>query len=104
MLSRSRTMATRMIGDFDERDTCLETEAIRMSTVCAMHALCGQLRVVKIAVAYRELARYSIITSLPKAREDQVASQIPAKRGTVALSKHWVLRASGRLAQARLRQ
>ena len=48
MLSRSRTMATRMIGDFDERDTC------------------------------RELARYSIITSLPKAREDQVASQIPA--------------------------
>jgi len=74
VLSRSRTMATRMIGDFDERDTC------------------------------RELARYSIITSLPKAREDQVASQIPAKRGTVALSKHWVPRASGRLAQARLRQ
>ena len=69
-----------------------------------MHALCGQLRVVKIAVAYREIARYSIITSLPKAREDQVASQIPAKRGTVALSKHWVPRASGRLAQARLRQ
>ena len=30
MLSRSRTMATRMIGGFDERDTCLETEAIRM--------------------------------------------------------------------------
>ena len=26
VLSRSRTMATRMIGGFDERDTCLETE------------------------------------------------------------------------------
>jgi hypothetical protein len=70
-----------------------------------MHALCGQLRVVyTIAVVYREFARYSIVKSVPTAREDQVARQIPAKRGTVALSKHWVPRASGRLAQARLRQ
>ena len=95
-------MATRMIGGFDKRDTCVETEAIRMS-LC-MHALCGQLRVVTTAVAYRELARYSMVTSLPTAREDQVARRTPAKRGTIALSKHWVPRASGRLAQARLRQ
>ena len=38
VLSRSRTMATRMIGDFDERDTCLETEAIRMS-LCNARAM-----------------------------------------------------------------
>ena len=38
MLSRSRTMATRMIGGFDERDTCLETEAIRMS-LCNARAM-----------------------------------------------------------------
>jgi hypothetical protein len=42
-----------------------------------------------------------MVTSLPTAREDQVARRIPAKRGTIALSKHWVPRASGRLAQAR---
>ena len=30
--------------------------------------------------------------STPKAREDQGERQIPAKRGTVALSKHWVPR------------
>ena len=68
VLSMSRTMATRMIGGFDKRDTCVETEAIRMSTVCAMHALCGQLRVVTTAVAYRELARYPMVTSLPTHR------------------------------------
>ena len=38
MLSRFRTMATRMIGGFDERDTCLETEAIRMS-LCNARAM-----------------------------------------------------------------
>jgi len=46
-----------------------------------------------------------MVTSLPTAREDQVARRIPAKWGTIALSiKHWVPRASGRLTQARLRQ
>jgi hypothetical protein len=42
-----------------------------------------------------------MVTSLPTAREDQVARRIPAKRGTIALSKHWVPRASGRLAHRR---
>ena len=37
MVSRSRTMATRTIGGFDERDTCLETEAIRLS-LCTLRA------------------------------------------------------------------
>ena len=98
-------MATRMIGDFDERDTCLETEAIRMS-LCnarAMWAAAGSHNG-RGKVAYRELARYSMVTSLPTAREDQVARRTPAKRGTIALRKHWAPRASGRLAQARLRQ
>ena len=36
-MSRSRTMATRTIGGFDERDTCLETEAIRLS-LCTLRA------------------------------------------------------------------
>jgi len=83
-VSRSRTMATRMIGGFDERDTCLETEAIRMS-LCharAMWAAAGSYN--GRGIKYRELARYSIVTSLPTAREDQVARRIPAKRGTIA--------------------
>ena len=37
MVSRSHTMATRSIGGFSERDTCLETEAIRMS-LCTLRA------------------------------------------------------------------
>ena len=33
-------MATRMIGGFDKRDTCVETEAIRMS-LCNARGLFG---------------------------------------------------------------
>jgi hypothetical protein len=96
-------MATRMIGGFDKRDTCVETEAIRMS-LCNARAMWVAAGSFTTAVAYRELARYSMVTSLPTAREDQVARRTPAKRGTIALRKHWAPRASGRLAQARLRQ
>ena len=39
MLSRSRTISTRMIGGFDERDTCLETEAIRKMSLCNARAM-----------------------------------------------------------------
>jgi hypothetical protein len=102
VLSRSRTMATRMIGGFDERDTCLETETIRMS-LCnarAMWAAAGSYNCGGIPGTCSILHR----PSLPTSREDQVARRIPAKRGTIAMSKHWVPRASGRLAQARLRQ
>ena len=81
MVSRSRTMATRMIGGFNERDTCLETEAIRMSlcTLRTPYALRGQLRAGAMAIARRALARRSIAASLTIAREDQVACPISAK-------------------------
>ena len=61
MLSRSRTISTRMIGGFDERDTCLETETIRMS-LCnarAMWAAAGSYNCGGIPGSV--LARYSIV-------------------------------------------
>ena len=103
MVSRSRMMATRVQDDLDEEAPAPLRKASRMS-LCnagAMWAAAGSYNCGGIPGTCSIL---HIIMSLPTAREDQVARQIPAKRGTVALSKHWVPRASGRLAQARLRQ
>ena len=38
----------------------------------------------------RKREEYVVANSACTAREDQVARRIPAKRGTIALSKHWV--------------
>jgi hypothetical protein len=69
VVSRSRMIAKRVQGDIDEEAPTPQRKANGMS-FCTLHVLCGQLRVVRIAVAYRVRARNSIATSLPIARED----------------------------------
>ena len=110
MVSRSRMIAKRVQGDIDEEAPTPQRKANGMSFCIAraMWAAQGQLRVVTIqnsgGVPGTCSKLHPIVTSLPIAREDQVARWIPAKRGTVALSKHlkhWVPRASGRLAHRR---
>ena len=91
-------VATRVIGSFDEKDTC--TRKRRLGLVCALHALRGQLRVGAMATFYRALARRSFAASLTIAREDQVARPIPAQKE--CRCGEWALgpRASGWLAQS----